>query len=53
MANGLTVDQIRELCRANNLPDTKGGYTDKAQVDTLGQLVEDEIAAIYAQQEAA
>lgn len=46
MENGLEVDAIRALCRANNLPDTKRGYTTQAQVETLAQLLQDEIAKI-------
>jgi len=44
MENGLDVIDIKSLCRANNLPDTKGGYTNPAQVTTLAQLIEDAIA---------
>lgn len=44
MENGLDVADIKSLCRANNLPDTKGGYTSPAQVTTLAQLIENQIA---------
>jgi hypothetical protein len=44
MENGLEVDRIRSLCRKSSLPDTKTGYTNSAQVTTLAQLIEDEIA---------
>ena len=43
-ANGLTVTQIKELCRLNSLPDTAAGYTDPAQVTTLAAVIEDAIA---------
>ena len=43
MENGLEVARIRALCRKNNLPDTKTGYANSAQVTTLAQLIEDEI----------
>jgi len=42
--NGLTVAQIKEMCRLNNLPDNASGYTDQAQVTTLGVVIEDAIA---------
>lgn len=48
MENGLEVDRIRSLCRKSNLPDTKTGYTNSAQVTTLAQLIEDEIANLIA-----
>lgn len=44
MENGLDVTDIKSLCRSNNLPDTKTGYTNPAQVTTLAQLIEDQIA---------
>ena len=44
MENGLDVADIKSLCRANNLPDTKRGYTSPAQVTTLAQLIENQIA---------
>lgn len=51
-ANGLGIDEIRALCRANNLPDSKGGYTDPTQVTTLSVVIEDAIA-MQATEEAA
>lgn len=48
MENGLAVDSIRALCRANNLPDTKAGYGNPAQVTTLAQLIEDAISTTEA-----
>jgi hypothetical protein len=44
MENGLDVTDIKSLCRASNLPDTKGGYTNPAQVTILAQLIEDAIS---------
>jgi DNA repair and recombination protein RAD52 len=46
--NGLTVARIKEMCKnpENALPDTATAYTTQAQVDTLAQLIEDEIAKL-------
>ena len=53
MENGLDVADIKALCRANNLPDTKRGYTSPAQVTTLAQLIENQIAEEVIPEEAA
>jgi len=52
MAEGLTVERIREACTANNLPAAAADFSTRDQVCTLAQLLQDEIAAIYEAQAA-
>jgi len=44
VANGLTVDEIRALCKANNLPASSDKFTDKSQLTALNAVLQDEIA---------
>lgn len=44
--NGLEVARIRTLCKGANLPDASADYKTDAQVTTLAQLIEDEIAKL-------
>lgn len=46
IGDGLTKDQIVALCAKNNLPAASGDFKTKAQVDTLAQLLQDEIAKL-------
>jgi hypothetical protein len=43
---GLTKDQIVDICKANNLPAASGDFKTQAQADTLAQLLQDEIAKL-------
>jgi hypothetical protein len=52
MDEGLTVERIREICTANNLPAAAADFSTRDQVFTLAQLLQDEIAAIYEAQAA-
>jgi hypothetical protein len=52
MAEGLTVERIREVCTANNLPTAAADFSTRDQVFTLAQLLQDEIAALYEKQAA-
>jgi hypothetical protein len=44
ITDGLTVDEIRALCKANNLPASSDKFTDKSQLTALAAILQDEIA---------
>ena len=52
MAEGLSIDRVKELCSANNLPASADKFTSRDQLYTLAQILQDEIAKVLEAQAA-